>query len=172
MISKQKKGCSGNKPNRVAFNDKKKKVRNMASSESPMGLALLLCDTIIEDRSTGKKSLIGLFSQIHAPKLPCIHPSMTMLVSMTGGQGEYPCLITCEHPDLDKPVFSLPCKMKFENPFQVVDYVFQLKAVRFPLPNKYSINVKIDDYLVMTRPLLVQAKKLETMEQGDDKSAK
>ena len=70
----------------------------MNNSELVMGLALILCDTIIEDSVTGKKSLIGLFSQIHAPKLPCIHQSMNILVSVTGGQGTYPCQIVCEHP--------------------------------------------------------------------------
>ena len=105
----------------------------MNNSELVMGLALILCDTIIEDSVTGKKSLIGLFSQIHAPTLPCIHQSMNILVSVTGGQGSYPCELVCEHPELQAPVFKQKCTLNFENPFQVVDMVFQLKAVRFPL---------------------------------------
>jgi len=128
-----------------------------------MGLALILCDTIIEDRATGKKSLIGLFSQIHAPKLPCIHQSMMMLVSVTGGQGAYPCEIVCEHPQLEQPVFKLDCALKFENPFQVLDMVFQLKAVRFPLAGKYEIKVIIDGVPELIRPLMVMPK--ATMEQ-------
>ena len=135
-------GSSGNKLARVAFI--REKVRKMNNSELVMGLALILCDTIIEDSNTGKKSLIGLFSQIHTPKLPCIHQSMNILVSVTGGQGTYPCRIVCEHPALERPVFSLDCMLKFENPFQVVDMVFQLKAVRFQLPGKYEIKVLID----------------------------
>ena len=124
-----------------------------------MGLALILCDTIIEDSVTGKKSLIGLFSQIHAPKLPCIHQSMNILVSVTGGQGTYPCKIVCEHPQLERPVFSLDCMLKFENPFQVVDMVFQLKAVRFQLPGMYEIKVLIDGVPELIRPLIVSVRK-------------
>ena len=124
-----------------------------------MGLALILCDTIIEDCATGKKSLIGLFSQIHAPKLPCVHQSMNIFVSVTGGQGTYPCQIVCEHPQLDRPVFCLDCKIKFENPFQVVDMVFQMKAVRFTLPGKYELKVIIDGVPELIRPLIVSVRK-------------
>ena len=129
------------------------------NSELVMGLALILCDTIIEDCATGKKSLIGLFSQIHAPKLPCVHQSMNIFVSVTGGQGTYPCQIVCEHPQLDRPVFCLDCKIKFENPFQVVDMVFQMKAVRFTLPGKYELKVIIDGVPELIRPLIVSVRK-------------
>ena len=129
------------------------------NSEVVMGLALILCDTIIEDCATGKKSLIGLFSQIHAPKLPCVHQSMNIFVSVTGGQGTYPCQIVCEHPQLDRPVFCLDCKIKFENPFQVVDMVFQMKAVRFTLPGKYELKVIIDGVPELIRPLIVSVRK-------------
>ena len=129
------------------------------NSEVVMGLALILCDTIIEDCATGKKSLIGLFSQIHAPKLPCVHQSMNIFVSVTGGQGTYPCQIVCEHPQLDRPVFCLDCKIKLENPFQVVDMVFQMKAVRFTLPGKYELKVIIDGVPELIRPLIVSVRK-------------
>ena len=133
-----------------------------------MGLAFLLCDTIIEDRNTGKKSLIGLFSQIQAPKIPCIHQSMMLLVSLTSGQGRYPCEVVCEHPDLPRPVFHVECSLKFENPFQVVDLVYQLKAVRFPLPGKYWLKVNIDGVSVMMRPLMVLPKKQEDKKPNEE----
>ena len=134
-----------------------------------MGLALILCDTIIEDCFTGKKSLIGLFSQIHAPKLPCIHPSMMLLVSVTGGQGTYPCEVVCEHPDLTEPVFRLHCTLKFENPFQVLDMIFSPKNVMFKLPGKYEIKVIIDGVPELIRPLLVLPKKPAKQEKPDQK---
>ena len=136
-----------------------------------MGLALILCDTIIEDKATGKKSLIGLFSQINAPSLPCVHQSMSILVSVTGGQGTYPCRIVCEHPDLDRPVFAFDCTIKFENPFQVVDMVFQMKSVRFRLPGKYELKVLIDGVPELIRPVIVSVKKdieKKTPEQKED----
>lgn len=144
----------------------------MSNSEVAMGLALILCDTIIEDRVTGKKSLIGLFSQIHTSKLPCVHPSMMMLVSVTGGQGTYPCKIVCEHPNLKQPVFSVDSPLKFENPFQVLDLIFQLKAINFPLPGKYEIKVIIDGVPELIRPLMVLPRNVEEQAPPDEKSDK
>ncbi|MCR4575207.1 MAG: hypothetical protein K5787_15720 [Lentisphaeria bacterium] len=141
----------------------------MKTSEIPMGLSLLLCDTIIQDIITGKRSLIGLFSQIHAPKLPCIHSSMMVLVSVTGGQGSYPCELICEHPELQEPVFRKNFTLNFENPFQVVDMTFNLKNIVFKLPGKYEIKVIIDGVPELIRPLMVSLKKPATQENPDQK---
>jgi len=62
----------------------------MPALETPMGLALVVCDTIIEDKLTGKKTLVGLFDRLQTSRLPCVHPAMTVFVSLTGGRGEYP----------------------------------------------------------------------------------
>ncbi len=36
----------------------------MTNPPTPIGLAIVICDQIIEDKLTGKKSLIGIFNQI------------------------------------------------------------------------------------------------------------
>lgn len=127
----------------------------MSSAEMPIGLALVLCDTIIEDKTSGKKSLIGLFGQIQTPKIPCVHQSMMLLVSLTGGKGNYPCKIVCEHPDLPAPVFSISCTVKMDNPFQVLDLIFKIKSIRFPLASQYWIRVFIDEVPLMMRPISI-----------------
>lgn len=141
----------------------------MSNSELPMGLTLLLCDTIIEDRLTGKKSLIGLFSQIHTSKMPCVHPSMMVMVSVTGGQGSYPCELVCEHPELPEPVFRMNCTLNFENPFQVLDMIFNPKNSVFKLPGKYEIKVIIDGVPELIRPLMVLPRKIVKQDKPDQK---
>jgi len=46
---------------------------------APLGLALVVCDQIIEDKLTHKKSLIGIFNQIATPSFPCRHARMAVL---------------------------------------------------------------------------------------------
>ena len=124
-------------------------------SEVPIGVALIVCDTIIEDKFTNKKSLVGLFGQIHAARLPCVIQSISMLVSLTGGNGDYPCEIVCQHASIDAPVFTLSKTIHFESPLQVLDLVFQFKSVRFPFPDQYWLKVMIDGVPIMMRPLTV-----------------
>jgi hypothetical protein len=128
----------------------------MALLETPMGLSLIVCDTVIEDKHTSKKSLIGLFDRIQAQRLPCTHAAMSVFVSVTGGRGEYPCEILCRHQDGETMAFSAKGKVVLRDPRQVVDMVFRLSGVRFPLEGLYWLTFQMDDVPIMLRPLQVQ----------------
>jgi len=127
-------------------------------SELPIGLALLVCDTVIEDRRTLKKSLVGLFSQINVGHLPYVHPGLFLFVSLTGGTGEYPCEILCEHVDSAEKVFALTCKVAFKSPYDVAELVFALRSLRFTQPGRYWIKVLVEGMPLMMRPLVVTSR--------------
>ena len=128
----------------------------MAMLETPMGLSLLICDTVIEDKLTGKKSLVGLFDRVHAQRLPCVHPAMAVFVSVTGGRGEYPCEIICRHQDGETSAFDAKGKVTLRDPRQVVDLVFRLNGVKFPKDGLYWLTFQMDEIPIMMRPLQVQ----------------
>jgi hypothetical protein len=60
----------------------------MANLPKPDVLAMLVCDQIITDRLTGKQSLIGMFSRIHAMGFPATHPQLCVFVALTDGHGK------------------------------------------------------------------------------------
>lgn len=128
----------------------------MTTLETPMGLALVVCDTIIEDKLTGKKTLVGLFDRVHSAHFPCVHPAMSVFVSMTGGRGEYPCEILCQHMDGATLAFSAKGKVALSDPRKAVDLVFRLQGVRFPIAGVYWIRFLVDSVPIMMRQLLVQ----------------
>ncbi len=125
------------------------------ASEEPMGLALVVCDTVIEDRQSGKKSLIGLFDRLHAPVFPCMHPGLSVLVTLTNVAGEMPCEVACRHSEGGETAFAAKGRMKFPDPGRVVELVFNFTAVRFPKPGRYELQLLVDEMLIMTRPLWV-----------------
>ena len=128
----------------------------MAALETPMGLALVVCDTIIEDKQTGKKTLIGLFDRLYARSFPCVHPSMAVFVCLTSGRGKYPCEVVCRHDDGQRTAFSARGTIVMREPSQVVDLVFRLNGVRFPEAGKYSLQFLADEIPIMMRPLVIQ----------------
>ena len=132
----------------------------------PIGLALISCDTIIEDKLSGKKSLIGIFGELNAEKFPCVHPSMFLMVSMTGGTGEYQCEVVVTDSSQEEKVFSARGKIKFDDPNQVMDMVLLLQNIRFPAPDIYWIKVSIDDIPLMMRPLILNQKNFQRPQQG------
>ena len=125
------------------------------ANEVPMGLALIVCDTIIEDRHTGKKSLIGLFDRLHAQTFPCVHPALSVLVALTNVAGDMPCELVCRHSEGGEVSFAAKGKVNFQDPGKVVELVFNFNGVRLPKPGKYDLNITVDEMLIMTRPLWV-----------------
>lgn len=132
-----------------------------------MGLALVVCDTIIEDKVTGKKTLVGLFDRIHTAKIPCVHPAMNVFVSLTGGRGQYPCEVVCRHTDNETVAFSARGNVTLRDPRQVVDLVFRLKGVRFPRADTYWLHFLADGIPIMMRPMFVEKRDPESRESGD-----
>ncbi len=127
----------------------------MPLNELPIGLALLPCDMVIEDKRSSKKSLIGLFSQLHVPSLPYVHPFMYLYVSLTGGCSVCPCEMCCIHEETRKKVFSLKCQVTFKGPMEVSDMVFELRSIRFEDEGRYLLCAYADETLLMSRPLTV-----------------
>ena len=63
-------------------------IQPMVHKPVPDVLAMLVCDQIITDRLTGKQSLIGMFSKVHAVAFPATHPQLCVFVALTDGHGK------------------------------------------------------------------------------------
>ena len=55
---------------------------------APISLGLLVCDTVITDAMTGKKTLVGIWNSLGATKFPHIIPNMNIFASLTNLEGE------------------------------------------------------------------------------------
>jgi hypothetical protein len=131
-------------------------------NEIPMGLALLLCDTIIQDKQTNKRSLIGLFDRLYTKKLPCVHPSLAIFVSLTSGRGQYACEIVCRHQETDVNAFSVKGKVAFKDPMQVVDLVFNVQGVCFRNAGEHWLEFRVDEVPVMMRRIFIMKQEQKT----------
>ena len=130
--------------------------------ETPIGLGLLVCDTVIEDKLTGKKSLIGLFDRIHTASFPCMHPALSVFIALTNLQGEMPCEILCRHADGDCVALAAKGRINFPDPSRVVELVFHFKGVRFAKPGTYWLNFLVGEMPIMVRPLFIVQARPET----------
>jgi len=121
-----------------------------------MGLALVVCDTVIQDRQSGKHTLVGLFDRLRTKSLPCVHPAMGIYVSLTSGRGDYPCEIRCRCQETDTYIFSVKGKVTFKDPLQAVNMVFNLQGVRFETEGVYWLEFIVDDVLNMMRMIKIE----------------
>ena len=118
---------------------------------SPLGIAIVVCDQIIEDKLTGKKSLIGIFNQITAANFPCTHPRVSVFVCLTEGRGDYGARLRIVHDETETVVADLNGPIQFPDSNAVVELNFDLVGLTFPQAGLYSIEFYCDDALVLER---------------------
>src|SRR5262245_25459224 len=107
--------------------------QNMASDPVPgavvpFSLAMLICDAVHKDPSTGKPTIFGSFAALTAPSFPVRHPSMCVYLLLTDGHGVTPITlrmvdVSKEGPDHDQTLFEATTEMNMEDPIAVRELV-------------------------------------------------
>ncbi len=119
--------------------------------QAPVCLAIILCDAVIEDKATNKKSLFGLFNTIGAAKFPVVHPAASLLVTLTDGRGRTPLAVRLANLESDKELLRMQGEVQFENPNSVVDLVLHIQGLPIPEPGTYVIEVLFEGAIVGSR---------------------
>lgn len=123
----------------------------MTDQPSPLGLAIVICDLIIEDKQTHKKSLIGIFNQIGATQFPCRHPRMAVYVALTEGRNQYDVRLRIGREETGDAVGEVQGKIQFNDVHTVAELNFDLVNLTFPEPGLYAIEFYCDDALILER---------------------
>lgn len=127
----------------------------MIKKPRPIPLAMLIFDTLIEDRMTGKKSLIGMFNNINSAVAPCIHPQISVFLVMTEGIGDYEGVLRCVNDEEAKPIMEMKGPVAFKDPNQIVEINFELRNVRFPRYGEYRFEFSCGGELLISRKFAV-----------------
>ncbi len=123
---------------------------------TPTLLALIVCDQVIQDRATHKKSLIGMFDRVFARTMPCVHAEMHVYVAVTDGRGPVPASLSLRHAGTDEVLLEAHGRIDFPDPLAVVETQFGLKGVRFPDFGLYIFEFAVQDVPIGTRKFRVE----------------
>jgi hypothetical protein len=109
---------------------------------TPDVIALLVCDQIITDRLTGKQSLIGMFSKVHAVGFPATHPQLAVFVALTDGHGRTELTIRIvDSNDARPPIVEGRGGVDFKNPRAIANLALQFHGLTFPAPGEYRVQL-------------------------------
>ena len=113
------------------------------SYNEPICLSIVLCDQVIEDKRTNKKSYIGVFNDILVERLPAKHPCMYLVVSLTNCRGRHEIEITiARDTDLGQDqIMQIRGQIESKNPLDVIDLVFELRATPIKGCGVHTIDV-------------------------------
>ena len=115
----------------------------MSKTIDPQLVAFLLCDQVIQDVRTNKKSFVGVFDAIWADKVPFVRQELYVAVVLTGCHGEQRIILEIAFDDKDgeKSVMKLQGRLNSKDPLGMVDLIFELRQFTFPNYGKYTLRL-------------------------------
>lgn len=100
--------------------------------------AMLICEKVIEEARSGKKSLINIFTGIVAHGLP-VPVSMALYVRLTDGEGTYVFRVDAVHLPSDKKVASATLPgLESTDRLKPMEVVIEIPRIDFAESGKYE----------------------------------
>ncbi|MGZ9275116.1 MAG: DUF6941 family protein [Nitrospira sp.] len=116
---------------------------------TPSVQAFLVCDCVIEDSLTKKKSLIGIFTHLQALSFPFQHQQLGLYFCMTDAEGTYHFDIDLVYVTIDQLVCraALP-RIVIGDRLQITDFGINIPALVFPTPGRYEFRLRMDGHVI------------------------
>lgn len=115
----------------------------MPTAEKPLGVAILVCERVIVDKQTEKKTIVSTFNNIVAADFPCIHDRLSVFVALTNGQGLVRVALILKAED-GSECLKGELAVLFQDPRVQIDLVFNFRSVVFVAPGNYIFEVSAD----------------------------
>lgn len=108
--------------------------------------AMLLCDSIITEVGTNKKSLIGIFENIYAPIFPFKHNRLSVYIKFTSAQGKYNFRLELVNITSNKIIGKgkIP-ELNVGDKLGSYELAFNLMELEFDQEGKYEFRIYADD---------------------------
>ena len=121
----------------------------MTDVSPPSVQAFLVCDCVIEDSLTKKKSLIGLFTHLQSVTFPFQHHQLGLYFCMTDAEGTYRVEIDLMFVNTDQLVCraSLP-DIVIGDRLQISDFGINIPALLFPAPGRYEFRLRMNGRMI------------------------
>ena len=104
-----------------------------------------MCDGVHIDPSSGKHTILGVFSNIRAHQFPVTHPFMVWFLSVTDcAPGTHRVKISI---GLDPTDLKALIERNFESsgPLQLINMINEIRNLSFSGPGEYSLLIEVDD---------------------------
>ena len=121
----------------------------MPDIHTPSVQAFLVCDQVIEDGLTKKKSLIGIFTHLQAAAFPFQHNQMGLYFCLTDAEGSYRFDIDLAYLNTEQ----LVCRATLPNivigdRLQISDFGINIPSLIFPAPGRYEFRLRMEGHLI------------------------
>jgi hypothetical protein len=123
-------------------------------TESPICVAIVLCNEVIEDKRTNNKTLVGLFNVINTSQLPAVHPRMFVMASLTNLRGRQKIVFSLKNPN-NEEFARIEGEAASDDPLAVLDIVVELMGLPINFEGTHYIDILADNDLLSSRRFTV-----------------
>ena len=116
----------------------------MSEPPVPSVLAMLVCDQIIIDQQTKKKSLIGVFDNINALAFPAV-VNCAVYAKLADAEGDYKFKVRLVNLKDEQLLGEMEVPAKVQTQVDPADMAIQLMGAVFPAPGKYEVQLYAND---------------------------
>ncbi len=121
----------------------------------PQLLAWLTCDGVHMDPSSGKHTILGIFSNIHGQQFPLVHPFMIWFLTITDcAIGEHHMRISMGYGH-ESPQKLLERAFASHSPLDRINLINEIRHLPFPKPGEYSLLIEIDDEPLLATSIVI-----------------
>lgn len=104
----------------------------------PTLVSLLICDQVIDDRLSNKKSAIGLFNAVVMSRIPATLSQLVVMASLTEIRQQALIELRIMRDSDNRVLFQAQQEIAAESPLATVDLVFALQGITIPSPDQYA----------------------------------
>lgn len=116
-------------------------MRKDVSVSPPTLVSLLICDQVIDDRLTGKKSAIGLFNTVLVPSVPTRIHQLTILAAVTEITARTPLELRLVRDADTAVLMATQGFVDAPNPLATVDLIFSMQGVAIPTAGQFAFEL-------------------------------
>jgi len=107
----------------------------------PTLVSLLICDQVIDDKITNKKSVIGLFNAVLVPKVPATIHQLVVLASLTEIETRVELELRLVRDADNEVLFRTHGPVEAPSPLATVDLVFAMQGIPIATAGQYAFEV-------------------------------
>jgi hypothetical protein len=107
----------------------------------PTLVSLLVCDQVIDDRLSKKKSAIGLFNAVVVPSVPTRLHQLAVMATLTEISGRTPLQLRLMRDEDNRVLMKTNGHVDAPNPLAMVDLVFAMQGVPISQTGQYAFEL-------------------------------
>jgi len=127
-----------------------------SSIATPTLVSLLICDQVIDDRLSGKKSAIGLFNTVFVPSLPTRIQHLAVMATLTEISGRTPLRLRLMRDEDNTVLMQTQGHVDAPDPLTMVDLVFAMQGIPIAQPGQYAFELLTEGELLGRRRFYVR----------------